>query len=180
MKIRAMRQDNRCTNLPPGEVYFSQPLKNNAPKELKTILGSCVAVIVWHAKSKTAGMCHYLLVQEAEKSKSSQVIQTYRYGEQALDYLLKRMASLHPLEEYELALYGGSNMYPSVTYPSIGKVNVMFAKNWAKKNKLTFCQQDTLGHHGRSVTLELTTGGITVIKYKDDKGGFSEHSSNDS
>ena len=170
-----MSQGNSGITLQPGEVYFSQLQESKAIKQLKTILGSCVAVTIWNAKSKTAGMCHYLLTQEADNTKSSQVMQKYRYGDQALDYLLKKMALLHPLDEYDLALYGGSNMYPSLTSPSIGEVNVKFAENWAKKNALTIGKQDTLGQHGRSVILDLTTGSITVINYKEDKGAFSDH-----
>ena len=111
-------------------------------------------------------MCHYLLAHEAINSRVTQVIQKYRYGEEALDYLLKKMALLHPLDEYELALYGGSNMYPSLTTPSIGEVNVKFAHEWASKNKLVFSKEDILGIHGRSVTLDLNTGSVRLIKYE--------------
>jgi len=162
-------------NLQPGEVYFSSPLKKQIATRLKTILGSCVAVIIWHQKSKTAGMCHYLLTEEADSTKATQVMQKYRYGDEALDYLLKKMAILHPLDQYEISIFGGSNMYPSLTKPTIGEVNVRFAKNWAKKNNLVFCQQDTLGNNGRSLTLDLTTGSIKIVTYNERKGVFSEH-----
>ncbi len=165
-----MTLDKQCINLQPGEVYFSASLAANEKNELKTILGSCVAVTIWHAKSKAAGMCHYLLAQEASNAKATKVMHQYRYGNEALDYLLKKMILLHPLNEYELALYGGSNMYPSLTSPSIGKVNVMLAHEWAEKNNLVFIKQDTLGNNGRSVTLDLNTGNISLITYEQNKG----------
>jgi chemotaxis protein CheD len=161
-----MTLGNTHINLQPGEVYFSPSQGNTAAKEIKTILGSCVAVTIWHSKSKLAGMCHYLLAHEANNSRATHVIEKYRYGEEALDYLLKKMALLHPLDEYELALYGGSNMYPSLTAPSIGEVNVKFAHEWANKNKLVFSKEDILGHNGRSVTLDLNTGSVRLIKYE--------------
>lgn len=170
-----MTLDKECINLQPGEVYFSPSLDNNKTIELKTILGSCVAVTIWHSRSKAAGMCHYLLAQETSISKATQVMQRYRYGEEALDYLLKKMALLHPLDEYELALYGGSNMYPSLISPSIGNANVMFALKWAKKNKLVFIKQDTLGNNGRSVTLNLGTGSVSLITYEQNKGVFGDY-----
>lgn len=169
-----MTLDDSCINLQPGAVYFSQSLESNTTKEIKTILGSCVAITVWHSKSKTAGMCHYLLAQEANKSKATHIMQKYRYGEEALDYLLKKMALLHPLDEYELTLFGGSNMYPSLTTPSIGKINVMFAQKWAKNNKLVFNKQDTLGNNGRSVTLDLNTGSVSLVTYNN-KGALGEY-----
>jgi len=159
--------NNNCINLQPGEIYFSPPVNNDTKNTLKTILGSCITVTVWHSESKTAGMCHYLLTQEASSNKVTQVMHKYRYGDQALDYLLKKMALLHPMGEYNLALFGGSNMYPSLIQPSIGEMNVKFAQAWAKKNRLTFYQQDVLGNNSRSVSLSLTTGNITVNTYKD-------------
>jgi len=161
--------------LQPGDVYFSQPLKNDTTKTLKTILGSCVAVTIWHSESKTAGMCHYLLAKKIDKAKVTQVMQKYRYGEEALNYLLRKMTLLHPLDEYDLALFGGSNMYPSLTQPSIGEVNVTYAQVWAKRNKLTFYRQETLGNNGRSIAFNLTTGGITIKTYRDNEGALSEH-----
>jgi len=170
-----MTRNNSCINLQPGDVYFSLPFENDTTKTLKTILGSCVAVTIWHSKSKTAGMCHYLLAQEADKAKVTQVMQKYRYGEEALNYLLKKMTLLHPLDEYDLALFGGSNMYPSLIQPSIGEMNVKFAQTWAKRNKLTFKYQDTLGNNGRSLALNLITGAITIKTYKDNEGALSEY-----
>ena len=175
-----MTFDNKSINLQPGEVYFSPSIDNDKRIELKTILGSCVAVTIWHSQSKSAGMCHYLLAQEASNSKDSKVMQKYRYGEAALDYLLKKMILLHPLAEYELALFGGSNMYPSLTSPSIGKANVMLAHNWAKKNKLVFIKQDILGNYGRSVTLNLDTGSVSLITYEQNKGALGDYKSNHS
>jgi chemotaxis protein CheD len=170
-----MTRANHCINLQPGDVYFSKPIKSHTTKTLSTILGSCVAVTVWHSKSKTAGMCHYLLSQESDGITVKKVTQKYRYGEEALTYLLKEMALLHPVDEYDLALFGGSNMYPSLLRPSIGEANVNFAKTWAKINNLTFNHQDILGNHGRNLTLNLTTGTITIKSYKDNKGVVSEY-----
>ncbi len=112
-------------------------------------------------------MCHYLLAKEAEKAKVTQAMQNYRYGEEALNYLLKKMIQLHPLDEYDIALFGGSNMYQSLTQPSIGEANVKFAQSWAKKHKLTFNHQDTLGNNGRNLTFNLITGAITIKTYRD-------------
>jgi len=170
-----MTRDKSCINLQPGEVYFSQPLEKDRAKKVKTILGSCVAVTIWHSESKTAGICHYLLAQEADKNKVTQVMQKYRYGEEALNYLLKKMTLLYPLSEFDLALFGGSNMYPSLTKPSIGEINVKFAEAWAKRNKLRFNHQDTLGNNGRSLAFNLITGAITIKTYNDNEGAMSEY-----
>ncbi len=167
-----MTSNNSCINLQSGDVYFSQTFEHDAEKILKTILGSCVAVTIWHSKSKTAGICHYLLAKEVEKAKITQTMQKYRYGEEALNYLFNKMILLHPADEYDIALFGGSNMYPSLIQPPIGEMNVKFAQAWATKNKLTFNHQDTLGNNGRNLTFNLITGAITIKTYRDNKGAF--------
>lgn len=163
-----MKQQHQLINLQPGEIYFSgldEYKKGQQPTRIKTILGSCVAVTIWHENSKIGGMCHYLLAQESKAPGITRKIQQYRYGVEALAYLLKKMSLIHPLDEYELALFGGSNMYVSLNSPSIGESNIAFAHAWAKRNKLTFKQEDTLGNLGRSINLDLTNGNIEVNKY---------------
>jgi len=56
-------------------------------------------------------------------------------------------------------------MYDSSASPSIGEVNVAFAHAWAKKNKLVFKQEDTLGNLGRNLKLDLVSGNIELTKY---------------
>ena len=161
-----MTRQHKLINLQPGEIYFSSTAKKaEEPTQIKTILGSCVAVTIWHAESKTGGMCHYLLAQENNKLKVTKTLKQYRYGDEALDYLLTKMSLLHPLNEFELALFGGGNMYVSLIIPSIGDLNVAFAHAWAKNNNLTFTQEDTLGNLGRSINLDLTNGIIEISKY---------------
>ena len=42
-------------SLLPGELYFGQR------HLLKTLLGSCVAITLWHPQRQLGGMCHFLL-----------------------------------------------------------------------------------------------------------------------
>ena len=43
-------------NLMPGDFVFG-----NSELKLKTLLGSCVAITLWHPDKKIGGMCHYML-----------------------------------------------------------------------------------------------------------------------
>ena len=42
--------------LQPGEFYFGEE-----KTRIRTLLGSCVAVTLWHPKLRIGGMCHYML-----------------------------------------------------------------------------------------------------------------------
>lgn len=141
-------------NLSPGEVYFGY-----APKIIKTLLGSCVAITIWHEKLKIGGMCHYLMAKHSHKNEEN----LYKYGTHALNYLFQQMSAFSAAQEYQVCLFGGSNMYIINTQPTIGEQNVNFAKKWIKNNNLNLINEDTLGQMSRKITLDLSTGSIQTI-----------------
>jgi chemotaxis protein CheD len=95
--------------LQPGELYFGQ-----RDTRIRTILGSCISFTVWHPQLKIGGMCHYMLPTRGNKSLT---VLDGRYGDEALELLLKeiRAAGTHP-SEYEVKLFGGSNMFAGEHY----------------------------------------------------------------
>lgn len=145
--------------LPPGEVYFG-----HNSKRIQTLLGSCVAITVWHEKHRVGGMCHYLIAEQNNKGTLQQ--NNYRYGVNCLHYLLNKMTLYPPISEFELKLYGGSNMYERTISPSIGEANVAFAKSWAADLKLTFVEEDILGKICRTLVLSLSTGKTKLKRYQ--------------
>jgi len=76
---------------------------------IRTILGSCVAVTLWHPHWRIGGMCHYMLpgrVRDAMEQEDG------RFGDEALELLVKEMwmARSKP-QEYEAKLFGGGHMF---------------------------------------------------------------------
>ena len=43
--------------LQPGELYFGDRYTR-----LRTLLGSCVSIVLWHREALLGGMCHYMLL----------------------------------------------------------------------------------------------------------------------
>ena len=60
-----MSQPSNVTEvfLQPGEFHFG-----HARTRIKTILGSCVAITMWHPILRIGGMCHYLLPARDSRS----------------------------------------------------------------------------------------------------------------
>jgi len=161
-----MTRNQQIIHLQPGEIYFSNTnSKVNEVAKIETILGSCISVTVWHPTLFIGGMCHYLLAQESRTVITSKVLKQYRYGDVALDFLMGKMSLIQSINNFELGVFGGGCMYDSSASPSIGEVNVAFAHAWAKKNKLVFKQEDTLGNLGRNLKLDLVSGNIELTKY---------------
>ncbi|MCX6131219.1 MAG: chemotaxis protein CheD, partial [Proteobacteria bacterium] len=65
----------------PGQLAFSI-----ATAKIKTILGSCVSVVLWDKDSKIGGLCHYLLPELSEGATPSA-----RYGRFAITDLFDKI-----------------------------------------------------------------------------------------
>lgn len=91
--------------LQPGELWFG-----DEHTRIRTILGSCVAVALWHPGRRIGGMCHYLLPKRAGHRSAKDL--DGRYGDEALEMLLReiRAKRAHP-PEFEAKLFGGGYMF---------------------------------------------------------------------
>lgn len=90
--------------LQPGEFYFG-----DRDTRIRTLLGSCVSITMWHPRKLIGGMCHYLL-----PSRNVEVagLPDGRYAEDAIALFLKeiRAEGTRPAE-YQVKLFGGGNMF---------------------------------------------------------------------
>lgn len=95
--------------LQPGELYWG-----DAETRIRTILGSCVAVTVWHAKKRVGGMCHIMLPKRGQQKKAlSASEKSAKYADEAFDLMLEEMATLKiKAKDCQVKVFGGSNMFP--------------------------------------------------------------------
>lgn len=93
--------------LQPGEFYFG-----DAVTRIRTLLGSCVAITMWHPVRRVGGMCHYLLpTRQGAMSKDLDG----RYGDEALLMFLKAIDDRKTKpRDYQVKVFGGGNMFPTV------------------------------------------------------------------
>ena len=92
--------------LQPGEVYFGE-----RETRIRTLLGSCVAITLWHPRLLIGGMCHYMLPGYRQRPKEREL--DGRYADEAIQLFLRELhkTGTKP-EEYEAKLFGGGNMFP--------------------------------------------------------------------
>ncbi|TPH19264.1 chemotaxis protein CheD [Litorilituus lipolyticus] len=161
-------RNSDITLLSPGEIIFTEK-----PLIVRTILGSCIAVTVWHPHLKVGGICHFLIANHQQEHKAK--VQNYRYGDCALTFLMKEMSQYAPLNEFELRLFGGANMYSSRSKPTVGEKNAHFTKQWAKSYQLKFKQIEILGNVSRSIIFDLATGNVELQQYQQNKVEHNDH-----
>lgn len=105
-----MNKTHCLVTLMPGDFYFG-----DKAVRIRTLLGSCVAIVVWHPKTKLAGMCHYVLPKRGvlpERRPLSGAKLDGRYANEAVQLFAREMAryGTRP-SEYQVSLYGAANMF---------------------------------------------------------------------
>lgn len=90
--------------LQPGEFYFG-----DQSARIRTILGSCVSITMWHPRRRIGGMCHYMLPSRGVKA-GKQL--DGRYADEALQLFLREIRATKTFpDEYQVKLFGGGSMF---------------------------------------------------------------------
>lgn len=93
--------------LQPGDFHFG-----DVNTRIRTILGSCVSITMWHPVRLIGGMCHFQLPARAKRAVTAP---DGHYADEAMEMFLKeiRAAKTHPAE-YRVKVFGGGNMFPKI------------------------------------------------------------------
>ncbi len=142
--------------LMPGQLHFGMNIT------LKTLLGSCVALTLWHPQKHIGGMCHYLLPSRTRRPGEPL---DGRFGDEAVETLLNSLqrASTRP-SDYVVHLYGGADTMPdrlNVKF-NVGERNIEQAWTLIDKHGFQLDGVDVGDNVPRSVSLELTSGLVTI------------------
>jgi len=144
--------------LQPGEVYFGE-----RDTRIRTLLGSCVAVTVWHPGLLVGGMCHYMLPgYPAGKCGAPDA----RYADHALDLMVReiRRTGTSP-HNYHVKLFGGGHMFSghqAVSADHVGAKNVEVARVLMKQHGFLTCAEHLGGVGHRNIFFEIWNGHVWV------------------
>ena len=158
----AFETTDRDIFLLPGALAFG-----NQGLRLRTLLGSCVSVVVWHPNLKLGGMCHFLLPNRFP-------VRTHeppdgRYASDALQLLLEQMTkTVTYLDEYSAHICGGANCLndtagsPAGARFDIGQRNIEAAEAWCQRLRLGVLQRHVGGDTYRHVGFDVASGFLSV------------------
>jgi chemotaxis protein CheD len=105
--------------LEPGQFHFS-----TTELRIGTLLGSCVAITMWHPVSRIGGMCHYLLPSRGTNGvRQDEEALDGRYGDEAVEMFMREIerAGTFP-EDYQAKLFGGGDQFPE--HRAVGAIAV--------------------------------------------------------
>ena len=145
-------------NLAPGEFYFG-----GGNSRIHTLLGSCVAITMWHPVQLIGGMCHYLLPSRGLNRCLSQGF----FADEAVNMFLGEVhkAKTNP-GEYEVKVFGGGNMFEALgessEHTNVSFTNIVAGTNLLKLHGFKIKATDVGGAFHRKIFLELWNGDVWV------------------
>ena len=148
--------------LPPGGFYFG------GERRVRTILGSCVSITMWHPKLKIGGMCHYMLPTHARRRSDAGGLDG-RYADDALALFMRELGRNGTApHEYEVKLFGGGRMLTGGRWGRCEDVMEVGVRNIATARRLLGEQgfrvkAEHLGGDGhRNLLFDIASGEIWV------------------
>ena len=143
----------------PGDRWFGK-----GKIRLRTLLGSCVAITLWHPGLRIGGMCHYLLPTDPGKPRCRPP--DPRYADEAMGLFLRDMkrTATHPTE-YQVGLFGGGNMFMALERSwsvDVGRRNAAAAHALLHQYGFIVTHEDLEGRVHRQILLDLRDGSLTL------------------
>ncbi|MCC6706017.1 MAG: chemotaxis protein CheD [Gammaproteobacteria bacterium] len=145
--------------LEPGDFQFT----TDPDVRFRTLLGSCVALTMWHPKRRYGAMCHYLLPTRGKDNRSDL---DGRYGDEAYLMFLRECARHYTNPaHYEIKLFGGGDMFPAIDKArdmSIGQKNIAAGLALMDHLGMQFKARHVGGVGHRVVMLDVWDGAVWV------------------
>lgn len=147
-----------------GDFYFHRPDASPGPAVVvRTLLGSCVSIVLWHPEKRFGGMCHAVLPTRSQS-----------YGEYdgnhcpgaVQSFLRELQRSATKAHEYHAYLLGGARMSLGLSNAqrvSVGDRNVEVCRELLRRAGFAIRAEHVGSHGPRRVEFNLATGAIDVL-----------------
>jgi chemotaxis protein CheD len=148
--------------LQPGEFFVAQ-----GSCRIRTLLGSCVAITLWHPGRCIGAMSHFLL---ATRGRRPVIGLDGRFGEEAMTLMLRELARLdvNPTQ-CEAKLFGGGDMFPHrrpARSPTVGEKNGECAHRLLRAHGISIVSESLLGEGHRQIIFDVSSGHVWVRQTK--------------
>ena len=144
----------------PGEFYFG-----DRDTRIRTLLGSCVAITMWHPARRIGGMCHYML---PTRGKASADAPAGRYADEAIELFLGEIAAAGTLpSQYEVKLFGGGDQFPGIEHciaETVPQRNVGTGRSLVNRHGFRIKMEDLGGSGHRNLIFDIWNGNVWMRK----------------
>ncbi|WP_371318678.1 chemotaxis protein CheD [Pseudomonas sp. sia0905] len=129
---------------------------------MRTLLGSCVSIVLWHPHARLGGICHFMLPTRGRPAKQ----RDGRYADEVMSLLCEAIAqSGTKLAEYQARIFGGGHMFPGLAKARrhyVGQHNIDAARRLLAEKKIG-CHGEHVGGFGhRNLIFDIWSGQIAL------------------
>lgn len=147
--------NRNCTNVGMGQIAYIE-----AEESAKSVLGSCIGLLLYSCVSKKAAFAHIVLAEDRMNEGPAG-----KYADTALPEMLKQLEQSGVNTSSLVAkVVGGSSMFNPGGTMEIGKSNCEVVRKLLHDQRIRIAAEDTGGSVGRKVNVEAATGRITIEK----------------
>ncbi len=153
-------------HLQPGEVFIG-----TGPRLVHTVLGSCVAITLYHPRRRLAAILHALLPRNERPDEG----RSFRYLEDALPHLLARYDVLGvERREIQAKVFGGGDVLDTPAAAAgggtVGRLNIEAARRLLADAGLRVTAADVGGSVARTLYFDAGTGHVYLRRLRKRSG----------
>lgn len=135
-------------------------------KELKTFVGSCVAICLYDPESKIAGMAHVMLPKNNSNKAITNPDEIGKFADSAIKTILDRLVSKGcDIRRIKAKMAGGATIFTHEskdTLFNVGPKNIKEIKSILLEKNIQLVAEDTGASFGRWVRFNTQTNEMTI------------------
>lgn len=151
--------------LPAHYLMAGEMLVCDEPCAITTVLGSCVAVTMFHSRSGRAAICHGMLPHPPADTDTDTLQQPYRFLTLAIPAMIGCFRNTNP-RGLEVKIFGGANVLQPMTESwqgsGVGQANVEEARAQLATANLRVTAADVGGDRGRKIIFNTLSGTVMM------------------
>ncbi len=139
-------------------VCMGQIAAGQAPVQFKTVLGSCIGLVIYHPRLTTGAMAHIVLPDSAERNGAPG-----KFADTAVPHMLQLLERQGaPVHGLTAKFAGGANMFGGTGPMKIGDANAEAVSRALEVAGIRVAGQEVGGTKGRRITFDCSTGEMTI------------------
>lgn len=142
--------------LQPGEHFVG-----DSDYRVRTLLGSCVSITLWHSARRIGAMSHFLL---PNRSTQNAGVLDGRYGEEVMQIMLRELAAVGiPPADCVGKIFGGGNMFPGQSRAEVRNVGIKngeAARALLLAHQIPVVSESLFGVGHRQIIFDISNGDV--------------------
>lgn len=143
--------------LQPGEFFVA-----DADYQIRTMLGSCVSITLWHPFARVGAMSHFLLPTRGVPDRSDGL--DARYGDEAMELMVGELKQLGiAVGQCQGKVFGGGNMFPDHLRSGgvhVGQRNGEAALELLNRHGVPILSESLFGIGHRQIIFDVRNGDV--------------------